>query len=104
MSRGESAAAPWGTNDLSPVGPLHNLRDPSALNGWVQSVAANTAYKAIRARRARRWLIFWGPAEMPEVTAEGVSPELSDHANNGRVPGRRADDDRAMAVGFFSEP
>jgi len=60
------------------LGSLHNLRDPSALLGWVQSVAANTAYKVIRARRARRWLLFWAPSEVPDVTVEGVNPELAD--------------------------
>jgi RNA polymerase sigma-70 factor (ECF subfamily) len=60
------------------LGSLQNLRDPAALVGWVQSVAAHTAYKVIRARRGRRWLLFWAPVEMPDVTVEGVSPELTE--------------------------
>lgn len=60
------------------LGSIQNLRDPSSLVGWVQSVAAHTVYKAIRARRARRWLLFWAPVELPDVTAEGVSPELNE--------------------------
>ena len=60
------------------LGSLHNLRDAAALVGWVQSVAANTAYKTIRARRARRWLLFWAPSDVPDLTAPGVSPELAE--------------------------
>lgn len=57
---------------------LHSLRDASALIKWMQSVAAHTAYKVIRARRARRWLLFWAPSEVPDVSIEGVNPELAE--------------------------
>lgn len=51
------------------------VRDPEALGGWIQSVAAHTAYKTIRARKARRWLRFWEPEELPEVQVEDANPE-----------------------------
>lgn len=55
---------------------IHGLRDPGALLGWMQTIAAHTAYRSIRARRARRWLRFWEPAQVPEVVVDGVEPEL----------------------------
>ncbi|NUQ72659.1 MAG: RNA polymerase sigma factor [Polyangiaceae bacterium] len=85
------------------LGSLQNLRDPSSLVGWVQSVAAHTAYKAIRARRARRWLLFWAPVELPDVTAEGVTPELTEAYRRtyellDRLP---ADERMAFALRFI---
>jgi RNA polymerase sigma-70 factor (ECF subfamily) len=58
------------------LGSLGQLRDAVALLGWIQSIAANTAFKCIRARRARRWLRFWEPSELPEPSVEDVDPEL----------------------------
>ncbi len=55
---------------------VDRLREAEALAGWMQSIAAHTAFRAIRSRRARRWLFFWEPAELPEVSVEGVDPEL----------------------------
>jgi RNA polymerase sigma-70 factor (ECF subfamily) len=53
---------------------IDSLRDAEALLAWMQTIAARTAYRAIRARRARRWLRFWEPAEIPEVVCDGVDP------------------------------
>jgi len=55
---------------------IHRLRDADALPAWMQSVAAHTAYHAIRARRARRWLRFWEPTTLPDVTVDGVEPHV----------------------------
>lgn len=52
------------------------LRDAEALLAWMQTIAARTAYSAIRARRARRWLRFWEPAEVPDPPMDGVDPEV----------------------------
>lgn len=60
------------------LGSLDRLRDPAAMIGWVQSIAAHTAYRTIRARRARRWLFFWAPSELPEVSVEAGDPELTE--------------------------
>lgn len=53
---------------------IDGLRDAEALLAWMQTIAARTAYRAIRSRRARRWLRFWEPAELPEVAVDGVDP------------------------------
>src|SRR4051812_38517968 len=58
------------------LGSLDRLRDPAALLGFMQTIAARTAYRAIRARRARRWLFFWEPNEVPEVPVEDVDPDV----------------------------
>ena len=55
---------------------IDGLRDAEALLAWMQTIAARTAYRAIRARRARRWLRFWEPAEIPEVVIEGIDPAV----------------------------
>ncbi|MDC3960540.1 RNA polymerase sigma factor [Polyangium jinanense] len=57
---------------------LDKLRDPDALVGWMQMVATHTVYKAIRARRARRWLLFWAPAELPEPMVEDVDSSVAE--------------------------
>ena len=53
---------------------IDGLREAEALLAWMQTIAARTAYRAIRTRRARRWLCFWEPQEIPEVVVEGVDP------------------------------
>lgn len=57
---------------------LDRLRDPRAVLSWMQSIAAHTAYRTIRARRARRWLHFWEPAKLPEVVAPEIDTEILD--------------------------
>jgi RNA polymerase sigma-70 factor (ECF subfamily) len=52
------------------------LRDAEALLAWMQTIAARTAYAAIRARKARRWLRFWEPAELPDPPFDEVDPEV----------------------------
>lgn len=42
------------------------LRDGAALPAWLRAVAAHTAYRTIRRRRARRWLFFVEPELVPE--------------------------------------
>lgn len=57
---------------------LDRLRDVRALPGWIRSIAVHVAYKSIRARRARAWLLFWEPAEIPHVPVSDVDPEVRD--------------------------
>ena len=57
---------------------LDRLRDPRAVLSWMQAIAAHTAYRTIRARRARRWLHFWAPATLPEVVAPEIDEEILD--------------------------
>jgi RNA polymerase sigma-70 factor (ECF subfamily) len=42
----------------------------------MQTIAARTAFRAIRARKARAWLKFWEPSEVPEVVCEGADPDV----------------------------
>ncbi len=53
-----------------------NLRDSGALRGWMQSIAAHTAYRTIRSRRVRRWLRFWEPEQIPDVPTDDVDPAV----------------------------
>jgi len=55
---------------------IDGLRDAAALLAWMQTIAARTAYRTIRARKAQRWLRFWAPSDVPEVTVEGVDPDV----------------------------
>jgi len=50
----------------------HTLKDPLALGGWLRKLAVHTAYRTIRRRKARRWLVFWEPSELPEVSHDAV--------------------------------
>lgn len=48
---------------------IHQVRDASALRGWISAVAAHTAHHAIRKRRVARAFCFWkwgdGPVAEP---------------------------------------
>lgn len=44
----------------------HDVRDPSALKGWVTIIAVNLARTAIARRTRSRWLWFLPPEELPE--------------------------------------
>lgn len=60
------------------LGSLERLRDPQALVGWMQTIATHTACRAIRARRARRWLFFWDSEELPESPATDIDADVSE--------------------------
>ncbi len=55
---------------------LDRLREAEALLAWMQTIAARTAFRAIRTRKARAWLKFWEPAEVPEPAVEGADPDV----------------------------
>jgi RNA polymerase sigma-70 factor (ECF subfamily) len=44
----------------------------------MQQIATHTACRAIRARRARRWLFFWDPAELPEAAVNDVDSDVTE--------------------------
>lgn len=52
------------------------LRDSVALLAWLQTITARLAYRTMRRRRARRWLLFHEPEHVPEISDEGASPEI----------------------------
>jgi RNA polymerase sigma-70 factor (ECF subfamily) len=54
---------------------LPRLREAEALVGWIQAIATHTAYRAIRSRKARRWLQFWAPSTLPEPWIDELDPE-----------------------------
>ncbi len=42
------------------------LKDIERLRSWIAAVAVNTARDALKARRRRRWMSLFSPAELPE--------------------------------------
>ncbi len=61
---------------VSALSSIDSIRDAAALPSWMTTIAARTAYRAIRARRARRWLFFWEPSEVPEQVAPSAGPDV----------------------------
>jgi len=52
---------------LQAFSSARSLRDDSKLRPWLLRIAVNTGIAHIRKRRARRWLSFGAPEEIPEV-------------------------------------
>jgi len=52
------------------------LRDSVALLAWLQKIAVHTAYRTMRRRRARSWLWFQKPEDLPEVVHDDPDPEV----------------------------
>lgn len=52
------------------------LRDSTALLAWMQTIAARVAFRTMRRRRARAWLQFLAPEQLPEVAAPDAPPEV----------------------------
>jgi RNA polymerase sigma-70 factor (ECF subfamily) len=58
---------------------IDQLKEPTALKGWLGSITIFTARAWIRKRGSRRrWLNFTAPHELPEVPANSASPEVSE--------------------------
>jgi RNA polymerase sigma-70 factor (ECF subfamily) len=55
---------------------VERLREPAALPAWMYAITTRTAFRLLRAQRARRWLQFWEPTELPEVACPEVDLEL----------------------------
>jgi RNA polymerase sigma-70 factor (ECF subfamily) len=53
-----------------------SLRDSTALLAWLQTIAARIAFRTMRRRRARSWLRFREPEEVPEVASVDMPPEI----------------------------
>jgi RNA polymerase sigma-70 factor, ECF subfamily len=78
---------------------LDRLREADALPGWIRSIAVHVAYRSIRARRARSWLLFWEPAAIPHVPAGDADPEIRDaYVRTYAVLDRLGADDRIAFV------
>ncbi|WP_437543431.1 sigma-70 family RNA polymerase sigma factor [Sorangium sp. So ce367] len=61
---------------VSAYSSVHQVSDAAALTSWVRSVAVHTACKSIRQRKARSWLSFLSPEDLPELPARGADAEL----------------------------
>jgi len=57
---------------------IGNVRDAQALPAWFRTIAVHTAHKTITRRRARRWLLFFQPDEVPEVAGDTVDYEMKE--------------------------
>jgi RNA polymerase sigma-70 factor (ECF subfamily) len=55
---------------------IATLDDPVALPKWMSTIAARTAYRAIRRKRRRRWLRFWEPERLREVEVPTCDPAV----------------------------
>lgn len=83
---------------------LRQLEDPARLRPWIATITVHVTQNYLRARRRRRWLRFFAPAEVPEV-------EDRSREQDGLVSVRRAyavleqlpDDERVAFVLRFVE-
>lgn len=60
------------------LGSLPNLEDPSALKGWLTTIAVHVARSSITRRKRRSWLWFLPSEELPEVESGAASGEVLD--------------------------
>jgi RNA polymerase sigma-70 factor, ECF subfamily len=56
---------------------IDGLTEPARLESWLTSISVFTARGVIRKRRARRWLRFLAPEDLPEREAPGPSAEVT---------------------------
>jgi RNA polymerase sigma-70 factor (ECF subfamily) len=61
---------------LQALTSAHQLRDSTALLAWLQTIAARIAFRTMRRRKARSWLRFREPEEVPEIEASDTPPEI----------------------------
>jgi RNA polymerase sigma-70 factor (ECF subfamily) len=57
---------------------IDQLREPGAMLAWMQAITTRLAYRALQAQRARRWLRFWEPIELAELSSPRVDTEVLD--------------------------
>ena len=63
----------------------------------MQTIAARTAFRAIRSRKARAWLKFWEPSEVPEPVFEGADPDVIEaHRHTYALLDRMPAEDRVI--------
>jgi RNA polymerase sigma-70 factor, ECF subfamily len=56
---------------------IGSLQEPAALPKWLHTIAARTAYRAIRKKRTWRWIRFWEPERLVELESTGTGTEAS---------------------------
>jgi RNA polymerase sigma-70 factor, ECF subfamily len=75
----------------------HTLKNPEAIVSWMQSVATHTACKTIRRRKARAWLRFVSPEELPERPVRPPSEDMMEaHDRTYRILERFSANERAV--------
>ncbi len=55
---------------------IGSLREAAALEGWIRTLAARSAYRAVRRKRYRRWLCFWEAARVHTPRAAEIDGNL----------------------------
>ena len=83
---------------------ITRLRDPAALRPWIMGIAVKSARIRLQARKRRRWLSFFAPAELPEMAVSDASPEVREALRAlGRVLDQLPTDERIAVVLRFGE-
>lgn len=54
----------------------HQVRDATALLAWLRTITTRVAIRTIRRRKARNWLYFLAPDEVPEIEVLDPSHEV----------------------------
>jgi RNA polymerase sigma-70 factor, ECF subfamily len=54
----------------------HQMKDAAALLAWLRTIATRVAIRTIRRRKARHWLRFFAPEEVPEIEVCDPSHEV----------------------------
>lgn len=81
---------------VSAYASVHQVTDAAALTSWMKSVAVHTACKSIRQHKARSWLSFFSPEDLPEPAARGADAELREaHDRTYRLLGSFPLEERA---------
>ncbi len=76
---------------------LASLREAEALPAWMETLAARTAFRAIRARKARSFLLFWEPSQVPEPAVDGADPAVVEaHRHTYAILERMPADERVI--------
>jgi RNA polymerase sigma-70 factor (ECF subfamily) len=83
---------------------MDQVRDGNAVKGWMASIAAHTAHRAIRRRRTMRFLLFWKRQEPIDVVpAPPAEPRRALRRAYEVLDGLPADERVAFALRYFEE-
>jgi RNA polymerase sigma-70 factor (ECF subfamily) len=81
------------------LGSIEQLREPSALDGWVMGVTVLTAKTHLQRRVRRSWLRLWPNDDPPEASCEDVEPSTREALRvTYRVLDRLSVDERLVFV------
>lgn len=56
---------------------IKGLRSPEALTEWLRTIAVGVAQNRIRSRQRNRWLLFFAPEQVPELTLSPGRAEVT---------------------------